>query len=396
MHFKQWTATVQSGIVWRTGGVHGQYNEAGSPDAIRHKSLSADPRQGQSTVPAWLQARHAGAALQDLTPSGGSAGKAHACPEQDSRQQACASGIGTSHAFQPVSQEAPAAEAAGDQSGAVRGLSEGAGEEQGDFLRTNISQVLGTLSQAKGSISQAIGSIGQVVGGTPFSAFAQQSLRAQSHTSDDSEPERPLGRRLSAEPVGLEEAGRAGGSLGRRRSGPFAGRGVALGHMMAAQQQWRQESFTRAQVCLFFAPTVLLFQSLRNLLVQSPITFCVKAPPPCILCSQCVHCPRPQTSPPPPSPSPNHPPTSSLLDAFHSAQAPQALCLGPSVPPHSVHCLFHWGPNTPCQTSIMPPLCMQLSDRPELHTLLVPVTGFMLLWSSGSRIAAVAASQHMA
>lgn len=240
-----------------TGGVQGQHKPAGSPDANRRKSLSAAPRKSQSSVPAWLQARRAAAALQDLTPSGGSAGKAQACREQDSRQQAWASSIDTSPALQPVSQEAPAVEAAGHQSGAVGGPSEGAGEEQGGFLRTNISQVLGTLSQAKGSITQAIGSIGHVVGGTPFSAFAQQSLRAQSHTSDDSEPERPLGRRLSAEPVGLEEAGRAGGSLGRRRSGPFAGRGVALGHMMAAQQQWRQESFTRAQVRLLIAPTVL-------------------------------------------------------------------------------------------------------------------------------------------
>ena len=39
------------------------------------------------------------------------------------------------------------------------------------------------------------------------------------------------------------------GSLLRHRSGSFGGRGAALGHMMEAHQQWRQDSFSRAQVC---------------------------------------------------------------------------------------------------------------------------------------------------
>ncbi|KAL0038253.1 hypothetical protein WJX79_010194 [Trebouxia sp. C0005] len=119
--------------------------------------------------------------------------------------------------------------------------------EQGSPVRSSISQVLGSLTQAKGSITQAIGSIGQVIGGTPFSAFAQESLKAQSHhSSDDSESDQLPFKHLSAEPSTPEES-RGGGSLAKRKSGPFGGRGVALGHMMAAQQQWRQDSFSRAQ-----------------------------------------------------------------------------------------------------------------------------------------------------
>ena len=38
--------------------------------------------------------------------------------------------------------------------------------------------------------------------------------------------------------------------FGRQRSGSFGGRGAVLGYMMEAHQQWRQDSFSRAQVCL--------------------------------------------------------------------------------------------------------------------------------------------------
>ncbi len=158
-----------------------------------------------------------------------------------------------SHGSQAVTEQAPAADAAenGGNSAPVAEANTVGEQEQGrpGVVRTNISQVLGSLSQAKGSITQAIGSIGQVIGGTPFSAFAQQSLRAQSHNSaDDSESDQLPFKCLSGEPLSVEES-RGGGSLTMRKSGPFGGRGVALGHMMAAQQQWRQDSFSKAQVC---------------------------------------------------------------------------------------------------------------------------------------------------
>jgi len=201
------------------GGVHSRSNAVGGVklEPHRHKSLSAAPRNGQSAVPAWLRAKRAAAA--------GMASLSEA-PQADAAENG--------------GNSAPVAEAntVGEQ-------------EQGrpGVVRTNISQVLGSLSQAKGSITQAIGSIGQVIGGTPFSAFAQQSLRAQSHNSaDDSESDQLAFKRLSGESLSVEES-RGGGSLTMRKSGPFGGRGVALGHMMTAQQQWRQDSFSKAQVC---------------------------------------------------------------------------------------------------------------------------------------------------
>ncbi len=255
----------------------------------RRKSLSAAPRFGQSAVPAWLRAKRAAAAglvsvsenpqtaatgsadkaqqRQDLNQgtagkaqqrrdlNQGTAGKAHQGTAQASSQPASASDTEASHGSQAVTQQAAAADAAGEgrSSAPVAEASTGERQEQGSPVKSSISQVLGSLTQAKGSITQAIGSIGQVIGGTPFSAFAQQSLRAQSHSSsNDSEADQLPFKHLSAEPLSLEES-RGGGSLTKRKSGPFGGRGVALGHMMAAQQQWRQDSFSRAQVCALHA-----------------------------------------------------------------------------------------------------------------------------------------------
>jgi len=266
------------------GGVHSRSNAVGGVklEPHRHKSLSAAPRNGQSAVPAWLRAKRAAAAgmaslseapqaaatasagkaqqRQDLDQ--GTAGSAQprqnldqgtAGKAQPSSQPASASDTEASHGSQAVTEQAPAADAAenGGNSAPVAEANTVGEQEQGrpGVVRTNISQVLGSLSQAKGSITQAIGSIGQVIGGTPFSAFAQQSLRAQSHNSaDDSESDQLPFKCLSGEPLSVEES-RGGGSLTMRKSGPFGGRGVALGHMMAAQQQWRQDSFSKAQVC---------------------------------------------------------------------------------------------------------------------------------------------------
>ncbi len=253
------------------------FAEGANLEPNRRRSLSAAPRFGQSAVPAWLRAKRAAAAglisvsENPQTAATGSAGTAQqrqdlhqdtagtaqlsqqgtAGTAQASSQPASASDTEASHGSQAVSQQAAAAEAAeeGRSSGPLAVASTAEGQEQSNPVRSSISQVLGSLSQAKGSITQAIGSIGQVIGGTPFSAFAQQSLRAQSHSSsNDSESDQLPFKHLSAEPLSLEEA-RGGGSLTKRKSGPFGGRGVALGHMMAAQQQWRQDSFSRAQVC---------------------------------------------------------------------------------------------------------------------------------------------------
>lgn len=243
--------------------------EGAELERSRRKSLSGAPRFGQSAVPAWLRAKRAAAAdliyvsenpqtaatgsagkaqqRQDLNqgPAGkaqlhhqGTAGTAHA-----SSQPASAADSEASQGSQAVTQQAAAADAVAEACTA-------GGQEQGSPVRSSISQAKGSITQVIGSFTQAIGSIGQVIGGTPFSAFAQQSLREQSHSSsNDSESDQLPFKHLSAEPVSLEES-RGGGSLTKRKSGPFGGRGVALGHMMAAQQQWRQDSFSRAQVCV--------------------------------------------------------------------------------------------------------------------------------------------------
>lgn len=230
--------------------------EGAGLDPIRRKSLSAAPQSGQSAVPAWLRAKRAAAAGEasvsenPQTAATGSAGKAQqgiAGTAQASSQPASA--LEASHGSQAVTQQAAAADAAeeGRSSGPVPEASIAGGREQGRPVRRSMSQVLGSLTQAKGSITHAIGSIGQVIGGTPFAAFAQQSLRGQSHiSSDDSESDQLPFKHLIAEPLSLEET-MGGGSLTKRNSGPFGGRGVALGHMMAAQQQWRQDSFSKAQ-----------------------------------------------------------------------------------------------------------------------------------------------------
>ncbi len=241
--------------------------EGANAEASRRKSLSAASKFGQSAVPAWLRAKRAAAtgllsvSENPQTADTGSASKAQqrrdlnqgtAGTAQASSQPASAADTKASHGSQTVTQQAAAVDAAeeeGRSSGPVGEADKSGGQEQSSPVRSSISQVIGSLTQVKGSITQAIGSIGQVIGGTPFSAFAHQSLTAQSHTSsNDSESDQLPFKHLSAEPLSLEES-RGGGSLTRRKSGPFGGRGVALGHMMAAQQQWRQDSFSKAQVC---------------------------------------------------------------------------------------------------------------------------------------------------
>ena len=245
--------------------------EGAELERSRRKSLSGAPRFGQSAVPAWLRAKRAAAA--DLiyvsenpqTAATGSAGKAQ--QRQDLNQGPAGKAqlhhqgtAGTAHASsQPASaadseasQGSQAADAAEEarRSGPVAEACTAGGQEQGSPVRSSISQAKGSITQVIGSFTQAIGSIGQVIGGTPFSAFAQQSLREQSHSSsNDSESDQLPFKHLSAEPLSVEEA-KGGSRLTKRKSGPFGGRGVALGHMMAAQQQWRQDSFSKAQVCV--------------------------------------------------------------------------------------------------------------------------------------------------
>ena len=73
---------------------------------------------------------------------------------------------------------------------------------------------------------------------TPFSAFAQHNQQMHSRSSS--------GSAESDNPEGASAERKASGLLARKRSGSFGGRGVALGFMMEAQQQWRQDSFTQA------------------------------------------------------------------------------------------------------------------------------------------------------
>ena len=98
-------------------------------------------------------------------------------------------------------------------------------------------------SQADGSVIQVSASPQQAIGSTPFSAFSHHSGANGLAFSDDSETD---GNPVGSEHPTVEEL-KAGTSS--NSSGPFGGRGVTLGHMMAAQQQWRQDSFSKAQVC---------------------------------------------------------------------------------------------------------------------------------------------------
>ena len=252
--------------------------EGAELERSRRKSLSSAPRFGQSAVPAWLRAKRAAAAdliyvsenpqtaatgsagkaqqRQDLNqgPAGkaqlhhqGTAGTAHA-----SSQSASAADSEASQGSQAVTQQAAAADTAEEarRSGPVADAYTAGGQEQGSPVRSSISQAKGSITQVIGSFTQAIGSIGQVIGGTPFSAFAQQSPREQSHSSsNDSESDQLPFKHLSAEPLNVEEA-KGGSRLTKRKSEPFGGRGIALGHMMAAQQQWRQDCFSNAQGCV--------------------------------------------------------------------------------------------------------------------------------------------------
>ncbi len=282
--------------------------EGAELERSRRKSLSGAPRFGQSAVPAWLRAKRAAAAdliyvsenpqsaatgsagkaqqRQDLNqgPAGkaqlhhqGTAGTAHA-----SSQPASAADSEASQGSQAVTQQAAAADAAEEarRSGPVAEACTAGGQEQGSPVRSSISQAKGSITQVIGSFTQAIGSIGQVIGGTPFSAFAQQSLREQSHSSsNDSESDQLPFKHLSAEPLSVEEA-KGGSCLTKRKSGPFGGRGVALGHMMAAQQQWRQDSFSKAQVCVcvcvcLHMPRMHLDRSFRILALNAKSELCL-------------------------------------------------------------------------------------------------------------------------
>ena len=91
------------------------------------------------------------------------------------------------------------------------------------------------LAQATASVPAAAAATASL---TPFSAFAQHSQRLPSWSSSgtvDSD---------SADQPGLERQRSSNSSI-VRRSGSFGRRGAALGYMMAAQQQWRQDSFSQ-------------------------------------------------------------------------------------------------------------------------------------------------------
>lgn len=204
---------------------------------------------GSSRVPAWLVAKRAAAQAASNSPgselagaempdhavgrqdlSEGSAGKA-----QSSGQQPILTGADASQA---LSQPAPAVEAGSRSRSKSSGGVPEAGQSAGDKVFAK-----GSMYKLKCSSVETEGSLGGVMGSTPFSAFTLPSKTAPSRTSSDHSE---FGQSGFGHPS-IEDV-RSGNSMTRRSSGPFGGRGVALGHMMAAQQQWRQDSFSKAQV----------------------------------------------------------------------------------------------------------------------------------------------------
>ena len=180
-------------LICSAGGLHAKHNAGDAFDPGRRKSMSAHSSNsdlaGQQPLPDWIL-----------------------------RQRDVVS-RGHSRLAQPptrLEDDSPASQVDGDEGSPSR--------PRGDTWPGEGSSH-GSRFKAPGPIVTSL---------TPFSAFAQHSQQTHSRSSSGS---------AESDPDGLNK--RSGG-LGRKRSGSFGGRGVALGFMMEAQQQWRQDSFTKA------------------------------------------------------------------------------------------------------------------------------------------------------
>lgn len=181
-----------SQIICSAGGVHAKHNAGDAGDPARRKSMSAHPSSpdlaGQQP-PDWLL-----------------------------RQREVAS-RGHSRLAQPPTRLDTSPASMASQRDGDKCLPSRPGDGTGAGVASSHEDSL----QAPGAVVTSL---------TPFSAFAQHSQQTHSRSSSgsaESDPDRP----------------RSGG-MARKRSGSFGGRGAALGFMMEAQQQWRQDSFTKA------------------------------------------------------------------------------------------------------------------------------------------------------
>ena len=207
---------------------------------------------GQQSIPAWLQAQR-DALIASLNSSGLQAQRSALAASLDSMElhpQAVvpdhrAQG-GQARQALPV-QGSEQSEASSPHT--VGGV--GPGSQPKSAERSGL-QIAGTILVAEGSIGVAKGSNseGYIAGSkgmsSPFATSASHRStgpdvvsRAQMGASDEQE---------AAEHPQQAEAPPGAGKFARQRSGSFGGRGAALGYMLEAHQQWRQDSFSRAQV----------------------------------------------------------------------------------------------------------------------------------------------------
>ena len=198
--------------------MHAHFNAGDELDPIRRKSMSAhasrpDQAAGQQPLPDWLLRQRDAASRGHsrlAEPRGrsdtGSASKEYQHDTADTAQDASYTGSSDSS----------------DKGGS-------------QVMAGGVSQSRPGSSTNKSS-SQAPPP--NVASSTPFSAFAQHNQQTHSRSSS--------GSAESDNPEGPSAERKASGGLARKRSGSFGGRGAALGFMMEAQQQWRQDSFTKA------------------------------------------------------------------------------------------------------------------------------------------------------
>ena len=212
------------------GGVHAKYNAGDGADPVRRKSMSAhrfkpDQAAGQQALPDWLRQHEVA-----------SRGHSWLAPPPTSLDHGPASteSQGVSAAFGNLDNAGRGAVLArtsgsGDSGGSQAVNGQDVTSRPGGGAGTGLGSFHKGTSQAPPSYAAGL---------TPFSAFAQHAHKMHSRSSSG-----------STEPDNLEAPSaerKASGGLARKRSGSFGGRGAALGFMMAAQQQWRQDSFTKA------------------------------------------------------------------------------------------------------------------------------------------------------
>ena len=241
--------------MWLTGGVHAHYNVHGGPelDPSRSRSLSASAAKlAKQSLPDWLHQQGS------LTPS--SPPTAQGVPVQPPSSTHSRMTERSQHhlARQSQADKAQPSQACGTPTAAQIKLSSSTLSRPGSVDgNTSPASLVQVADNAQQSVSQseaymeAAGSddkfkavsasnkLPQAVAAslTPFSAFAQRVASCTSSGTGDSD---------GAEQLGTERQRSCSLAL-PRRSGSFGGRGAALGYMMAAQQQWRQDSFSKAR-----------------------------------------------------------------------------------------------------------------------------------------------------